>query len=74
MYTAASDGACGAQLLQENDGQELPAAFLTHIFAGTQQKWNATEQEAYDIYYTVTKWYYYLQGSDIVVHNDHKPS
>ena len=31
------------------------------------------EQEAYFIYYAVTKWNYYLQGSDIVVHNDHKP-
>ena len=31
------------------------------------------EQEAYGIYYAVTKWNYYLQGSDIVVHNDHKP-
>ena len=31
------------------------------------------EQEAYGIYYAVTKWNYYLQGSDIVVYNDHKP-
>ena len=32
-----------------------------------------TEQEAYNIYYTVAKWNYYLQGSDIIVCNDHKP-
>ena len=31
------------------------------------------EQEVYGIYYVVTKWNYFLQGSDIVVHNDHKP-
>ena len=31
------------------------------------------EQEAYGNHYAVTKWNYYLQGSDIVVHNDHKP-
>ena len=29
--------------------------------------------EAYDIYYAVTKWNDYLQGSDIIVCNDHKP-
>ena len=31
------------------------------------------EQEAYAVYYAVTKWNYYLQGSDIIVCNDHKP-
>ena len=31
------------------------------------------EQEAYGVYYAVTKWNYYLQGADIIVHNDHKP-
>ena len=31
------------------------------------------EQEAYGVYYAVTKWKYYLQGSDIIVCNEHKP-
>ena len=31
------------------------------------------EQKAYGIYYAVTKWKYYLQGSDIFIHNDQKP-
>ena len=31
------------------------------------------EQEAYGVYYAVTKWNYYLQGSGIIVYNDHKP-
>ena len=73
VYTDASDDACGAQLSWEHDGQELPVAFLSHTFMDTQWKWNTMEQEAYGIYYAVTKWNYYLQGSDIVVHNDHKP-
>ena len=66
MYTDASDDTCGAQVSQEHDGQELPAAFLSHTFTDTQWKWSTTEQEAYGIYYAVTKWNYYLQGSDIV--------
>ena len=38
----------------------------------TQQKWSTTEQEAYGVYNTVTKWNYHLQGAEIIVHNDHK--
>ena len=38
-----------------------------------QRKWNRNEQEAYGVYYAVTKWNYYLQGADIIVRNDHKP-
>ena len=41
------------------------------MFMDTQQKWNTIRQEAYGIYYAVTKLNYYLQGFDIVVCNDH---
>ena len=73
VYTDASDDACGAQLLQEHNSTEFPVAFLSHAFTETQQKWTTTEQEAYGIYYTITKWNYYLQGADIIVRNDYKP-
>ena len=39
----------------------------------TQRKQSTTEQEAYGVYYAVTKWNYYLQGADIIVRNDCKP-
>ena len=52
---------------------DFPIAFLSHTFSEAQRKWNTTEQEAYGVYYTVTKWNYYLQGADIIVRNDHKP-
>ena len=73
VYTDTSDDACRAQLTQEHDGTEFPIAFLSHTFLETQRKWNTTEQEAYGVYYAVTKWNYYLQGADIIVRNDHKP-
>ena len=73
VYTDASDNACGAQLTQEHDGTEFPIAFLSLTFLETQRKWSTTEQEAYGVYYTVTKWNYYLQGADIIVQNDYKP-
>ena len=73
VYTDASDNACGAQLSQEHDGTEFPVAFLLHTFTETQRKWSTTEQEAYGVYYAITKWNYYQQGTDITVKNDHKP-
>ena len=73
VYTYASDFAYGAQLSQKYNGQEQPVAFLSCILTDTQQKLSTTEQDAYCIYYAIPKWNYYLQGSDIIVHNDHKP-
>ena len=73
VYTNASDNACRAQLSQDHNGMEFPIAFLLHTFMETQRKWSTTEQEAYGIYYTITKWNYYLQGANITVKKDHKP-
>ena len=73
VYTDASeDDTCRAQLSQEHNGTEFPVAFLSNSFTETQQKWSTTEEEAYGIYYTITKWNCYLQGTDIIVRNDHK--
>ena len=44
-----------------------------HTFTDTEWKRITTEQEACGIYYAMTKWNYYLQGSDIIVHNDQRP-
>ena len=71
IYTVTSDDACRAQLTQEHDGMEFPIAFLSHTFSETQKKWSTTEQEAYGVYYAITKWNYYLQGANITVRNDH---
>ena len=73
VYTDASFDACGTQLSQEHDGMEFPIAFLSHKFTDTQQKWSTADQEAYSVYYAVTKWNYYLQGAEIIVRNDQKP-
>ena len=72
IYTDASDDACGAQLSQEHNGTKFPVAFLSHTFSKTQCKWSTTEQEAFGVYYAITKWNYYLQGASIIVWNDHK--
>ena len=73
VYTDTSDDTCGAQLSQDHNGTEFPVAFLSHTFMETQWKWSTTEQDAFGIYYSITKWNYYLRGADIIVRNDHKP-
>ena len=73
VYTDTSNDACRAQLSQEHNGTEFPVAFLSHTFTETQWKWSTTKQEAFGVYYAITKWNYYLQGADIIVWNDHKP-
>ena len=73
VYIDASDDACGVQLSQEHNGTEFPIAFLSHTFTETQRKWSTTKQEAYGVYYAITIWNYYLQGTDVIVKNDHKP-
>ena len=72
VYTDASDNTCGAQLPRENDGMEFPIAILLNTFMDTQRKLSTTEQEAYRVYYAVTKWNYYLQGAEVIICNDHK--
>ena len=63
VYTDASDNDCRPQLTQEHDGMEFPIAFLSHTFSETQRKWSTTEQEAYRVYYAVTKWNSKVQTS-----------
>ena len=46
---------------------------LSHTLSETQHKWSTTQQEAFGVYYAITKWNYYLQGANIIVRNDHKP-
>ena len=55
------------------NNQELPVAFLSHTFMDTQQKWNTPKKEAFGVYFAITKWSYYLHGSDIIMHNKQKP-
>ena len=54
-YMDASDDACGAQLSQEHDGAKFPKTILSHTFTETQRKWSPPEQEAYGVYYAITK-------------------
>ena len=73
VYKDASNDACRAQLSQEHNGTEFLIVLLLHTFTETQRNWSTTEEEAYGVYFAITKWNYYLQGANITVKNDHKP-
>ena len=74
VYRDASDDACGAQLSQEHNGQELPVAFLSHTFTDTQQKWSTHQTGSLWSLLCCNKVELLSTGiHDIVVHNDHKP-
>ena len=73
VYTDASDDACGTHLSQKHNRTEFPIALLSYTFTDTQWKWSTTEQEAYSVNYTVTKWNFYLEGAEIIIRNDHQP-
>ena len=53
--------------------QSSQLLFFPIHFLEIKRKWSTTQQEAFAVYYAITKWIYYLQGADMTVHNDHKP-
>ena len=53
--------------------QNFQLPFSPTLFQKLQRKWSMTEQEAYGVYYAITKWNYYLQGVDVIDRKDHKP-
>ena len=73
MYTDASNGAVGAVLAQDYNGQECVIQYLSHQLNAGQQKWPTIEQEAYAIVYAINKLRHLLYGSKFVIHCDHKP-
>ena len=66
VYMDTLDGMCKAQMSQEHDGTEFTKAILSQTFTETQRKLSTPEQEAYGVYYAITKWNDYLQGAYII--------
>ena len=57
-----------SQLSQEHDSNRITNSFpFTHLLGHTKEMEHHMEQEAYSVYYVVTKLNYYLQGAEIIV-------
>ena len=71
VFTDASDQAAAAILTQEypsegGETKEMPTAYLSVQFSGTQFKWSTVVKEGYAIYYLVKKWRHYLEDAEIL--------
>ena len=72
LRTDASQTGVGALLLQVVDGKEQPIVFLSQKFSGPATRWSTIEQEAYGVYWAITKLHSYLMGHPFYVETDHK--
>ena len=72
VFTDTSDQAAAAVLTQEykdddNEVKEMPIAYLSAQFSGTQFKWSIVVKEGYTIYYAIKKWRHYLEDAEILL-------
>ena len=72
VVTDASEVACGCVVMQEHNGKQVVVAAASSTFSVTEQKWSATEREAYGILWSLEKFQYLLKGRSFVVLTDHK--
>lgn len=72
LRTDASIEGVGAVLLQIRDGREEPIIFLSQRFSGAATRWSTIEQEAYAIFWAVTKLESYLLGHHFNIETDHR--
>lgn len=67
----ASKRACGAVLVQYQDGQEKVIAYMSQKFSATQQKYHVTELECLAVILAIEKFRPYIEGSSFRVVTDH---
>ncbi len=70
----ASKIGCGAALLQQDPvtGTEQPIAFVSRKFTSTEANWATIEQEAYAMFFAITKFDSFIRGHTFEVQTDHR--
>ena len=69
----ASKIGCGAQLFQhEENGRELPVAYISHTFSQAEQNWSTLEQELFAAVWSTKTWMSQLEGAHFTILTDHK--
>lgn len=69
IETDASKDGLGASLLQ--DGK--PVAFVSRSLTKTEQQYAQIEKKMLAILFAVQKFHYFIYGTEVKVHSDHKP-
>lgn len=67
----ASKRACGAVLIQRQNGVERVIAYMSQKFTATQQKYGVTELECLAVILSIEKFRPYVEGSHFRVITDH---
>ena len=69
----ASKIGCGAQLFQHDEnGRELPVAYISHTFSQAEQNWSTLEQELFAAVWSTKTWMSQLEGAHFTILTDHK--
>ncbi len=71
LRTDASTVGVGAVLLNVHRDVERPICFLSHRFSGPATRWSTIDQEAFAVFFAITRLSHYLRGHPFVVETDH---
>jgi ribonuclease HI len=67
LYIAASDGAIGAMLAQENKGKEGAIAYLSRRLQSAETRYTQVEKLCLSLYYACSKFRHYVLASPCIV-------
>lgn len=73
LWTDASDVAIGSSLMQLNNNNWEPIAFLSMKLTKSQMKWSTYDRELLAIYSSVKKFRHMLEGRTFSIYTDQKP-
>ena len=75
LFTETSHYAYSGVLTEAVDGPDdlRPITYTSDSFSDKQQRWSATEKEAFVVYQSILKFDLYLKGAECILHSDHKP-
>ena len=72
LITDASEIAAGAVLMQDFDGNKSIVAAVSRTFSKTEQKWSASEREAFAIKWSILKFDHFLRYRMFHIFSDHR--
>lgn len=73
LWIDASDKAIGGSLMQLNNNEWEPIAFLSVKLTKSQQKWSAYDRELLAMYTSVKRLRHMLEGRNFIIYTDQKP-
>lgn len=71
VRTDSSDFSLGGELLQIQNGVEVPICFVSRILKGHEIKYSTPEKEMLSLCYTLTRLRFYLIGNHFTIETDH---